>query len=86
MFLWMLRFPWVRMLKPSLIKWLFKEELVNCLKSEIVASEKEYERVHELLSEVVGNMFALEDQVMVCKKHDNVIRDLIVKFQRGCDT
>jgi hypothetical protein len=53
------------MLKPSLIKWLFKEELVNYLKFEIVASEKEYEWVHELLSEVVGNMSALEDQVMV---------------------
>ncbi len=42
--------------------------------------------MHKLLSEVVGNMSTLEDQVMVCKRHDNVFRDLIVKFQRGCNT
>lgn len=42
--------------------------------------------MHELLSEVVGNMSTLEDQVMVGKSHDNVVRDLIVKFQRGCNT
>jgi hypothetical protein len=91
-FLWvgtfspMLRFLWVKMLKPSLIMWLFKEELINYLKFEVVASETKYVRVHKLLNEVVGNMSALEDQVVVCKRHDNVIRDLIVKFQRGCDT
>jgi len=73
----------VRMLKHSLIKWLFREELVNYLKFVVVASETKYGKVHNLLSEVVGNFFALENQVMVCKKHDNVVRDLIVKFQRG---
>jgi len=82
----MLRFPWVKMLKPSLIMWLFKEELINYLKFEVVASETKYVKVHKLLNEVVGNMSALEDQVMVCKRRDNVIKDLIGKFQRGCDT
>ncbi len=48
-------------------KMVFQRSIVDFLIFELEENEAKYEMVHKLLIDVVSNMSALKDQVVICK-------------------
>jgi hypothetical protein len=55
-------------------KMVLQRGIVDVLKLKFEESEAKYEKVHKLLVDVVSNMSALVDQVVICKRHDRVVQ------------
>jgi len=67
-------------------KMVFQRSIVDFLIFELEENEAKYEMVHKLLIDVVSNMSALKDQVVICKWHDSAVRDVVGRSLRGGDT
>jgi hypothetical protein len=67
-------------------KMVLQRGIVDFLKLKLEESEAKYERVHKLLIDVVNNMSALVDQVVICKRHDRIVRGAAGRSLSGGDT
>jgi hypothetical protein len=67
-------------------KMVLQKGIVDFLKLKLEESDAKYEKVHKLSIDVVNNMNALVNQVVICKRHDRVVGGVVGRFLKGGDT